>query len=191
MFLPLLEVGYGNYIFTSSVIMLINPLSKPARRMITKAKKEETFIDLTLGNAGACLLLLDTGEIIMSSIDVKTIMNRYMKHVNNADLNKDQKLEPFLEIGYKNYILPYKVTGLYTPKSKSISTAIKNAKNTEMLIDCKQGRETRSVIFVQGGYVIASAITPDTIRRRYMNAIKKINNNEIDVNDIIEDDENE
>lgn len=186
MLLPMFEVGYGNYLFAESVVMLLNPLSKPARRIITSAKEENRYLDLTTGKAGSCLILLTTGEVAMSAIDVNTIRKRYMKYVNEINQSKETvSLEPFLEIGYKNYILPYRVTGIYNAGPTPIGKIVKNAKSMNTLIDCKQGRELKSILVLETGHVVISAISSETIKKRYMDYVDKINKNNI--NDYIED----
>lgn len=193
MLLPMFEVGFGNYLFGESVVMLLNPLSKPARRIITTAKEEDRYLDLTGGKAGSCLILLTTGEVAMSAIDVKTIKNRYMRYVN--EINKKElnsKLEPFLEIGYKNYILPYRITGLYPTGNALYNKKVKNAKLNNMLIDCKQGREGKTMLLLSTGHVVLSAINSETIKKRYMDHINIINNEykdefneELDIEDVV------
>lgn len=179
MLLPMLEVGYGNYIFTNQVLMICNPDSKPTRRIISKAKENNTYIDLTFGRAGTCLIILNNGEVAMSAIDVNTIKKRYMRSINeiNTITNIKANLEPFLELGFKNYILPYNVTGIYKPGTNAMNRFIKNARNQDLLIDCKQGRSLRSVIKTTSDYVILSSKNPDTIMEKYMQYVKEVDTN--------------
>lgn len=47
MLLPLFNMGFKNYVLGNSIVMILNPNSKPAKRMIAEAKNSNTFIDLT------------------------------------------------------------------------------------------------------------------------------------------------
>lgn len=122
-------------------------------------------------------MLLDTNELVMSSVEVKTIKNRYLKYINEVNSLKGSiMLEPFLEIGFENYILPYRVNSILNSISIPNKKIIKNAKSTNTLIDCTQGRKTRSVITLKNGNIIISIKDPKTIEKTYMNYINNIYN---------------
>ncbi|MFQ9511148.1 MAG: extracellular matrix/biofilm biosynthesis regulator RemA family protein [Lachnospiraceae bacterium] len=44
---------------------------------------------------------------------------------------------------------------------------VQNAKDKGIAIDATQGRKTKSVLVTSGGYVVLSALLPDTIAGRY------------------------
>lgn len=192
MLLPMFSVGFKNYIFGNSIVILLNPDSKPARRLISEAKNNDKYIDGTKGNAGKCLILLDTKEIVMSKIEVKTIKNRYLKYANEIN-SKNQKLmlEPFLELGFDNYVLPYNVNSILNYNSIPIKKIVKNSKLTNTLIDCTQGRKTRSVITLSNGNIVISSIDSKTIEKRYMKYVDSIYKINLDVENIIENIEDE
>lgn len=169
MLLPTLNVGNKNYVLGNSIVMILNPDSKPARRIMTEAKSSDKYIDFTKGKAGKCLILLDNNEVAMSFLSVKTIKKRYMDYVNKVNQSKDRiVLEPFMDIGFDNYILPYKVQSIVNSNTIPIKKIIKNAKISNSLIDCTQGRKTRSAFILLNGYVILSKKNPKTIKDNYM-----------------------
>lgn len=169
MLLPTFDLGNKNYILGNSVVMILNPNSKPARRIILEAKSQNKYIDLTKGKAGKCLVLLDNDEVAMSFISVKTIKKRYMEYVTKVNTKKGEIiLEPFLDIGFENFILPYKVTSIINSNTIPVKKIIKNAKLSKTLIDCTQGRKTRSALTLINGLVIISQIDSKTIKSNYM-----------------------
>lgn len=175
MLLPIFSAGFKNYILGNSIVMLLNPDSKPARRIISDAKSNNKYIDLTKGKAGKCLILLNTNEVAMSNKSVKTIKNKYLKYINTVNQKKGQIiLEPFLEIGFNNYILPYNVTSILYSNTIPVKKIIKNAKLTNTLIDCTQGKKTRSILTLFNGMVITSSKDATTIEKTYMKYVNNI-----------------
>lgn len=191
MLLPTLSVGNKNYILANSITLLLNPDSKPARRIILDAKTSNKYIDFTKGKSGKCLILLDNGEVAMSFLSVKTIRKRYTDYIDLVNKENGKiVLEPFLDIGFDNCILPYKVQSIVNSNSVPIKKLIKNAKNSNTLIDCTQGRKTRSAFLLLNGYIITSKKDPNTIKDNYMNYMNNFYNveyNEVSNEDEIED----
>ena len=189
MLLPLYEIGFGNYVFPEQVILLMNASSKNATNIIQKAKTENKCIDARAGRSVKSVLVLSSKEIILSSIDVKTLRNRYIRHINEINkVNKKQLLEPFLEIGFENYLLPYNVSSLLNATSKNGIKVIKLAKQLDNCIDCRQGRKTRTAIVLSNNTVILSAIAAETIRNRYQKKILDVYS-EVEDNDLDLDEE--
>lgn len=176
MLLPIIDVGFKNYIFAKEIVMLINPDSKPAQRIKLRARDNNQFLDLTAGRAVSCLILLNNGEIAASSFETGTIKRRYSNYADKVnESNSKVSLEPFIEIAFENYVLPYNLTGIYSAKSAPSVNLVKNAKARDMLIDCTKGKKTRSVLILDQGYVVISNKSSRAIKNNYMSYINNIN----------------
>lgn len=188
MLLPTLSVGNKNYVLTNSIVLLLNPDSKPVKRIMIDAKASNRYIDFTKGKTGRCLILLDNGEVAMSFLSVKTIKKRYMDYVDCVNRDKGKiVLEPFLDIGFDNYILPYKVQSIVNANSVPIRKIIKNAKDSNSLIDCTQGRKIRSALLLLNGFIIVSKKDPKTIKDNYMIYVNNFYN--VDYQELLDDGE--
>lgn len=174
---PLLDIGFGNFIFPSQVIVILNPDSQPTKRIIQEAKSKNKIFDTRQGKKIRAAILLKTGEVVLSAITTKTIKNRYLDYANTVNLNSHNNhyIEPFLEIGFENYVLPENVGAIFNPNSQPIIRLIKDAKANNRHIDVRQGKKTRTVLVLNTGEVVVSAIDTRTIRNRYLKYINKVN----------------
>lgn len=71
-----------------------------------------------------------------------------------------------INIGYQQYVERDKVLVITQAGAKPLVKLRQNLRDADRLIDCTSGRKIRSLIFVQGDYVIASALDPTTLRDR-------------------------
>lgn len=89
---PLLEIGFGNFVFPARVTVILNPSSQPTKRLVKEAKEQNRCFDIRQGKKTRSVIVLDTGEIILSSIDTKTIKNRYLRYANKVNgLTNDEE----------------------------------------------------------------------------------------------------
>lgn len=72
-----------------------------------------------------------------------------------------------IQIGFGNTIAIDRVIAIALPNSAPIKRLIHEAKNKGLLIDMTSGRRTKSVIITDNGYIILSALAPETIVGRY------------------------
>lgn len=177
---PLLEIGYGNFVFPEQVAILLSPDSQPTTRLVQEAKEQNKVFDICKGRKVKAVILLKSGEIILSAITAKTIKNRYMDYIDKVNKNSQNNhyIEPFLEIGFDNYVFPENVGAIFNPESQPIKRLIKDAKLNNRYLDIKRGRKTRAVLVLNSGQVVVSAIDVKTIKSRYLKYINKVNCNE-------------
>ncbi len=71
-----LNIGLGNYASASRVIAIVSPESAPVKRMIQEAKDKGLAIDSTFGRRTRAVVVMDSGQIILSSIQPSTIILR-------------------------------------------------------------------------------------------------------------------
>lgn len=74
-----LNVGFGNFVAISRVLTVITPESAPIKRYIAGLKEEDKLIDLTCGKTSRALILLDSGQGVLSPVHPDTIVGRVEK----------------------------------------------------------------------------------------------------------------
>ena len=75
-----------------------------------------------------------------------------------------------LNIGFGNVVMGDKVVAMISPESAPIKRLIQDARDGNNLIDATFGRKTRSVIVMDTGWSILSALHPETISHRIVSA---------------------
>ncbi len=71
-----------------------------------------------------------------------------------------------INIGFGNMISMAKLVAMVSPDSAPIKRVIQDARDEGRLIDATYGRRTRTVIIMDSGHVILSAVQPETISAR-------------------------
>ncbi|MCR4943410.1 MAG: DUF370 domain-containing protein [Clostridium sp.] len=71
-----------------------------------------------------------------------------------------------INVGFGNIVALNRVIAILSPDSSPIKRLIQEAKNKGILINAACGRKTRSVIVIDSGHIILSAIQPETIGRK-------------------------
>lgn len=74
-----INIGLGNFIAADRVIAIVSPDSAPIKRMVQEAKDRGTAIDSTYGRRTRSVLIMDSGQIVLSSIQPETIVDRNTK----------------------------------------------------------------------------------------------------------------
>ena len=69
-------------------------------------------------------------------------------------------------IGFGNLVSAQRILSVVSPESAPIKRMIQDVRERGLLIDASFGRSTRSVIIMDSGHVILSALSPDTIGLR-------------------------
>lgn len=76
-----------------------------------------------------------------------------------------------INIGFGNIVSAERIISIVSPESAPIKRIVQEAKDSKMAIDATYGRRTRSVIIMDSGHVILSAVQPETIAGRVDNGI--------------------
>lgn len=71
-----------------------------------------------------------------------------------------------LNIGFGNMVAAHRVVSMVSPESAPIKRIIQDVRERGSLIDATFGRRTRTVIVMDSGHVILSALTPETLNTR-------------------------
>ena len=74
-----------------------------------------------------------------------------------------------INIGFGNVINTSKLLGIIRPEAAPVKRMIQNAKDQGVAIDATCGRKTKAVLVMENGYLVLSALLPETISGRINN----------------------
>ena len=71
------NIGFGNLVNADKIVVVMQPDSAPAKRIIQKAKEQESLIDATQGRRTKSVLVMDAGQVVLSSLQPETLGGRF------------------------------------------------------------------------------------------------------------------
>lgn len=71
------NIGYGNMVMASKVVAVLSPDSAPMRRLKDEAREQKMLIDATQGRKTRAIIITDSDHIILSAVQVETLMQRF------------------------------------------------------------------------------------------------------------------
>ena len=71
-----------------------------------------------------------------------------------------------INIGFGSFISADRLVSVLSPVSAPIKRMVQDARERGSLIDASYGRKTRSILVTDGGYIILSALTSETVAER-------------------------
>lgn len=80
--MKLVDIGEGNMISASHLIAMIGPDSAPSKRLVQNAKNSMILIDASHGKKTRSILIMDSGHVILSSLETDEITNNFGKEEN-------------------------------------------------------------------------------------------------------------
>ena len=72
-----------------------------------------------------------------------------------------------LNIGYGNLVAAERLLSVVSPDSAPIKRIVQDSREIGMLIDASFGRKTQSVLIMDTGHTILSALSTETIAERF------------------------
>lgn len=72
-----------------------------------------------------------------------------------------------INIGFGNLVNTDRVIAIVAPDSAPAKRLAQKARQEERAVDATQGRKTRSVIVMDQGSIVLSALAPDTLAGRF------------------------
>ena len=72
----------------------------------------------------------------------------------------------FIHVGFSNYVAANRIIRITSPDSIPIKRMMSECKRRGAIIDTTNGRRTRSVLFVDNGHIVLTAIRPEVIEER-------------------------
>ena len=86
LYMQLVNIGFGNIVSANKIVAIVSPEAAPIKRMIQEAKDAKTAIDATCGRRTRAVLIMDSGHIILASVQPETIASRLDKDISKEDL---------------------------------------------------------------------------------------------------------
>lgn len=69
-----INIGLGNFVSEDRVVAIVSPESAPIKRMVQDAKDKGMAIDSTYGRRTRGVLIMDSGQLVLSSLQPSTII---------------------------------------------------------------------------------------------------------------------
>ena len=85
MSIQLLNIGFGNMVSANVLWTIISPESAPIKRMVQDARDKGLLIDATYGRKTRAVLVMDSGQIVLSAIQPETVAHRLVQHDVDVD----------------------------------------------------------------------------------------------------------
>ncbi len=79
-----------------------------------------------------------------------------------------------INIGYGNLADQDRITAVINPDSAPVRRLVQEAREGFRLVDATAGRRTRSVLVMDNGQVLLSAVQPETIAGRIQNGVRDV-----------------
>ena len=86
--MKLINIGYGNMVSANRIITIVSHESAPIKRIIQEARDSGVLIDATYGRRTRAVIIMDSGHVVLSSIQPETVANRF---VQTADVPDDEE----------------------------------------------------------------------------------------------------
>ena len=86
----LVNIGYGNVVNMDKVISIIRADAAPIKRMVQVAKDENMAVDATCGRKTKCILVMDSGHLVLSALLPETIENRVKENPLTERSHEDE-----------------------------------------------------------------------------------------------------
>lgn len=72
----LVNIGFGNFLSAERIIAIVSPESAPIKRNVQEARERGSLIDATYGRRTRAVVIMDSGHIILSSVQPETVAHR-------------------------------------------------------------------------------------------------------------------
>jgi len=73
----ILTLGHGAAVALERVVAVANPLSAPVQRLAHEAEGKGLLLNLTFGRRARCVLLLDSGHVVLAPLTPETVLARW------------------------------------------------------------------------------------------------------------------
>ena len=81
----LLNIGFGNFVSAERIVGIVGPDSAPVKRIIQEARDRGMLIDATCGRRTRAVIFMDSGNVVLSSIQPETVANRIAEKEDNEE----------------------------------------------------------------------------------------------------------
>jgi len=81
--MKLVPIGYFNFVNLDRIISITIPDSAPMKRLIREAQDNRMLVDSTCGRKTRAVIAMDSGHIVLSAFDPRTLNARTISDVAN------------------------------------------------------------------------------------------------------------
>ena len=74
--MKLVNIGFGNMISAQRLVSIVSPESAPIKRVIREAEDRKVLINATYGRRTRAVIIMDSGHVVLSSLQPETVANR-------------------------------------------------------------------------------------------------------------------
>ncbi len=74
--LKFVSTGHGTFVHSDSVIAISPPESSPIKKLRKCAEEKGVLVNLTSGRKTRSVLVMNTGQVILSSLQTETIVSK-------------------------------------------------------------------------------------------------------------------
>ena len=85
--MQLINIGFGNMVVASRIVVVLAPVSAPMKRLKEEAKKVAKLVDATQGRRTRSIIVTDSDHIILSAVQPETIAQRMTTSENTSSTN--------------------------------------------------------------------------------------------------------
>jgi len=78
-FVMLLHISHDNYVRAELIAAVLRPDSSPVKRLRKSAEEKGRLIDATSGHRTRSVVVLSTGQVVLTSLNTKTLWQRAHK----------------------------------------------------------------------------------------------------------------
>lgn len=86
--MQLINIGFGNIVSANRVITIVSPESAPIKRLVQEAKDAKMAVDATCGRRTRAVIIMDSGHVILSSVQPETVASRLDKDVSKEEVEE-------------------------------------------------------------------------------------------------------
>lgn len=83
--IKLVNIGFGNIVAANRIISIISPESAPIKRIIQEARDKGMLVDATYGRRTRAVVVVDSGHIILSAVQLETVANRLVAQTADSE----------------------------------------------------------------------------------------------------------
>ena len=80
----IISIGLGNFVNADRIIAIVSPESAPVKRLIQESKDKGLVVDSTYGRRTRSVLVMDSSQVILSSSQPNTIIERNLNKKSKA-----------------------------------------------------------------------------------------------------------
>lgn len=86
-----INIGFGNIVMADRIVAIVSPESAPIKRLIQDSRDSGILIDATYGRRTRAVIITDSKNIILSSLQPETVANRIT--ARDIEINSENDYE--------------------------------------------------------------------------------------------------